>query len=88
MTFGRATANPALYLRRPLKIGSGLVEAGGGAAGAFAWQTAGIKAAPPFPRLGVMRVAGAFGDRADVDIAEEDMPAVGARRTPPGRHVR
>ena len=34
-----------------------------------------IEAAAPFPGLGIMRVADALNDRADVDIAIVDLPA-------------
>jgi hypothetical protein len=37
-----------------------------------------IEAARPFPRVSVMRVAGAHGDGAGVNIAEIDVPAIGA----------
>jgi hypothetical protein len=36
---------------------------------------AGIEAAPPFSRIGVVRVAGADRDRADADVAKADLPA-------------
>jgi hypothetical protein len=61
-----------------------------GAAGAFAWSTAGIETAAPFPRLGTVRIAGALHDRADVDIAVVDIPALLARvigRSAAGEHA-
>jgi hypothetical protein len=60
---------------RGLEVGAGLVEGGGGAALVLARMRARIEAAPLFPRIGVVRVAGADHDRADADVAEVDLPA-------------
>jgi hypothetical protein len=58
-----------------LKIGAGLVECRGGAALMLARIRARIEAAAPFPLRAVVRVAGALGDRAGVDVAVIDQPA-------------
>jgi hypothetical protein len=63
------------HARRGLEVGAGLVEGGGGAALVLARMRARIEAAPPFPRIGVVRVAGADRDRADADVAKADLPA-------------
>ena len=63
------------HARRGLEVGAGLVEGGGGAALVLARMRARIEAAPPFPRNGVVRVAGADRDRADADVAKVDLPA-------------
>ena len=41
----------------------------------FAWMRARIKTAVPFPRIGVMRIADALGDRPDMNIAVVNVPA-------------
>jgi hypothetical protein len=41
---------------RGLEVGAGLVEGGGGTALVLARMRARIEAAPPFPRIGVVRV--------------------------------
>ncbi len=45
----------------------------------LAWFDARIEAALPAPLIGVDRHAGAPGDRADLDVALEDAPAVAVR---------
>ena len=60
---------------RGLEVGAGLVEGGGGAALVLARMRARIEAAPLFPRIGIVRVAGADRDRADPDVAKVDLPA-------------
>src|ERR1700677_4033393 len=54
-----------------------LVEIDGGIAPVAARFDAGIEAATPFPLIDVDRAAGAAGDRADMDIAVIDVPAIG-----------
>ncbi len=44
----------------------------GHAARAFAWSTARIEAAAPFPRVLIMRVAGADRDLADAHVTVVD----------------
>jgi len=44
---------------------AGIVEGRGGVGLVFAWMRARIKTAVPFPRIGVMRIADALGDRTE-----------------------
>lgn len=69
MRFDRSTRHAAF------KIPAGFVKAGSRAVPAFPRTRARIEAAAPFPLLGIVRVADALNDRADVDIAIVDVPA-------------
>ena len=42
----------------------------------FAWMRARIEAAAPFPRIGIVRIADALGNRSDMNIAVVNVPAV------------
>ena len=42
----------------------------------FARMRARVKTAAPFPRIGVVRIAGALGNRADMNIAVVNVPAL------------
>jgi hypothetical protein len=71
------------HLPRFLEIGARLVECRGRPVPVLARVTARIKAACPFPRIGIVRIAGATRDGADVNcikgaVAIVDVPAVGA----------
>jgi hypothetical protein len=46
----------------------------------LAWMAAGIKTADPTPLVHVDRTTGPAWDRADLDVAVIDAPAVGALR--------
>ena len=59
-----------------LKVGAGLIEVGGGAAGAFAGPAAGIEPAAPLPSRRSARIADALRDRADNHVAVMDAPAL------------
>jgi hypothetical protein len=61
---------------RALEIGAGLFEGRGSVGLMFPRMRARIEAAAPFPRMGVVRVAGALGNRADMNIAVVNVPAV------------
>lgn len=63
------------HLPRPLEIRAGIVEGGGGVGLMFARMRARIETAVPFPRIGVMRIAGTLGNRADMNIAAVNVPA-------------
>ena len=54
----------------------GLVEVLYRAAGAFAGTRSRIETAVPFPRLCIVRIAAALRDRAGVDTAVIDQPAL------------
>jgi hypothetical protein len=60
-----------------LEISAGLVERRGRRAPVFAGMTARIEPAIPFPWIGTERIADAPCDRAGVDVAVIDVPAVG-----------
>jgi hypothetical protein len=59
---------------RALEVGAGLFEGRGGVGLMFARMRTGIEAAAPFPRIGVARIAGALGNRPDVNIAVVNVP--------------
>ena len=61
-----------------LELGAGLLERTGGAAALVAWIAARAEPAQPLPGLGRARIADALGNRADVNVAVIDVPAVGA----------
>src|SRR6266581_28220 len=63
------------HLPGGFKIGAGLVKRGSRSVGAIAWMATWIETAVPFPRILIMRVAGADRDRAGVHIAVVDVPA-------------
>ena len=42
----------------------------------FARKRTGIETAVPFPRIGVVRVSGALGNRPDMNVAVINVPAV------------
>jgi hypothetical protein len=61
-----------------LEVRARLVKGGGRAVKVLAWFTARVEAASPTPRVLMMRNASANRDRADVDVTEIDVPAIGA----------
>jgi hypothetical protein len=63
-------------LPRHLKIGASLVEGGGRAAALFARIGSRIEAAQPLPGFLVVWLANTAHDRANVNIAEIDVPTV------------
>src|SRR5437899_574959 len=58
------------------KVSARFVERRRGPARLLAWVGPGIEAAPPFPRVLVIRLAYTARDRADVHVTEIDVPAV------------
>jgi hypothetical protein len=63
------------HLPRALEVRAGLVEDRGGVRLMFAGLRARIETAAPFPRIGVVRIAGTFGNRPDMNIAVVNVPA-------------
>jgi hypothetical protein len=61
-----------------LEVGARVVEIDGGIALVAVRFDAWIETAPPFPLVDVDRAARTPGDRADMNIAKIDVPAVGA----------
>ena len=59
-----------------LEADAGLVKSRRRTAGAFAGLAARIEAASPAPRIFIVPDAGAVRDRADMDVAVIDVPAV------------
>jgi hypothetical protein len=62
------------HFPRGLELGAGLIEGLRCAAGAFTRTRARIETAAPFPRLGIVRIAGTLGDRADMHVTIVDQP--------------
>ncbi len=60
---------------RGAEIGAGLGECRGCAGLMFAPMRARIEAAIPFPRIGVVRVSDALGNRPDMNVAVINVPA-------------
>ncbi len=52
------------------------IEGCGGLGLMFPRMRARIEAAAPFPRIGVVRIPDAFGNRPDMNIAVVDVPAL------------
>ena len=57
------------HLQCVLEIRAGFFEGRGGVGLVFAWIRAWIETAAPFPRIGIVRIADALGNRADMNIA-------------------
>jgi hypothetical protein len=80
-TPGRAPAIPvAKNASGRLERDAGLSERAGGATALLAWIAAWVEPAQPLPGLGRARIADALGNRADMNVAIVDKPAIGAVR--------
>src|SRR6185295_15008056 len=63
-----------------LERGAGLIEGAGGVAALVAGIAVRIEPAQPLPGFGRTRIANALGNRADMNVAIVDKPAMGAVR--------